>query len=314
MQCSAPCWWSSHSYGFGAREPEYPTTTRPTPPTREQRLCSDSGRANDGHADPKRCHREEQNYDRRDADLGVTTTSPTTEHNERRDEESHAQHHQADPETHRSASFCRKASSQIRACETSHSSALDTPASPVWTRTVRCSPAASTLPRMPAGRITKGLRYGLLLTAVAVSLSACTTQAAAPPALADSSPALTEAPSAVSTSVPSAFAHAATAAPLISPEQSHGLTSSPWKLIAISRNGRTLTLQASQGGGCDKPGGIELTQTKTSVEVTSLYEQGSPPPGTACAAYLATPVWSIQLEDPLGNRALIHAPASGSVP
>lgn len=171
-------------------------------------------------------------------------------------------------------------------------------------------------PAMPRRRGLAAIRASGAAVLLALGLSSCTTRPPEQPqpAAEPTSPGITEHPPAAPTAVPSTLARSVAPAPLISTLRARTLTSSPWTLVAISPDGRTLSVRANQGGGCDSPAGMEVTQTSSEVEVASLYTENSPPPGEGCAAYLATPLWTIQLTQPLGNRPLVHAPAVGATP
>lgn len=158
------------------------------------------------------------------------------------------------------------------------------------------------------------LGFALLVALGAAGLAGCQTDLDVTPTLNPTSPAFTEQPSSAPTVVPSTLARSVKPAPLISPKCAASLASAPWRLIAISSDERTLTVWANQGSACDKPAGIEVTESRTNVELVSVYAQGRPPSGDGCLASLDAPLWSVRLQRPLGQRTLAHAPAIGSVP
>lgn len=176
---------------------------------------------------------------------------------------------------------------------------------------------------MSTPRVVEAVPARSMMTAIAVSASllcciagceASTPQEEVGIASPTARPAETVTPSDIPTAVPSTLADRVTPAPTIRHTDAASLTSSPWTLVAISANRRMITIKANQGGGCDHPGGVEVTQTSTHVEIASLYQSGNQTPGTNCLAYLATPIWALTLTRPLGTRTLIHAPATGNAP
>jgi hypothetical protein len=108
-------------------------------------------------------------------------------------------------------------------------------------------------------------------------------------------------------------------ADMITATEAQGLTSMPWRLAGIDDTRSVLAITYVAGGGCASPRGIYVHETATTVLIealsrtTSTGQQSQSP--YACAAYLRDGRATIQLQQPLGDRQLLHgqtnSPASG---
>lgn len=94
----------------------------------------------------------------------------------------------------------------------------------------------------------------------------------------------------------------------ISAAQAAGLTSEPWRLVAIDGRPRSLQIFYVVGGGCETPVGIRVHETRTSVTIEAVSR--TDPNASACASLLKTGSGSVILKQPLGDRTLWHAPVA----
>lgn len=83
-----------------------------------------------------------------------------------------------------------------------------------------------------------------------------------------------------------------------------------WRLMDINDDRTKLVIQYSQGGPCDTAKGILTAETSTAVALVPLYQNG---PATPCDAVLYTPVSTVILDEPLGDRELLHLADHGTM-
>jgi hypothetical protein len=90
----------------------------------------------------------------------------------------------------------------------------------------------------------------------------------------------------------------------------HELISVPWRLVGLDSAHRTLTI-SYEGGGCQTPAGVRVTQA-TDYVMVGAYDVIMKPTRTpvACAAYAIVVTGTVTLDEPLGKRRLYHAPTS----
>lgn len=99
--------------------------------------------------------------------------------------------------------------------------------------------------------------------------------------------------------------------PLVATSYDEGLdTIGDWRLMDISDDRTKLVIQYSQGGPCATAKGILTAETSTAVAVVPLYQNG---PATPCNAVLSTPVGTVTLDEPLGDRELLHLADHGTM-
>jgi hypothetical protein len=100
---------------------------------------------------------------------------------------------------------------------------------------------------------------------------------------------------------------------MLTAAETQGLTSMPWKLDGIDDAQRSLAISYIAGGGCTFPRGIYIQETASSVLIESLGRtMNAPQPSqspqvTACPADLKVGLATIKLQQPLGDRLLLHA-------
>lgn len=83
-----------------------------------------------------------------------------------------------------------------------------------------------------------------------------------------------------------------------------------WRLIDINEDRTELVIQYSQGGPCGTGKGILRAETSTAVALVPIYQKG---PATPCDSVLYTPVGTVNLDKPLGDRDLLHLPGDGTM-
>lgn len=96
------------------------------------------------------------------------------------------------------------------------------------------------------------------------------------------------------------------AAPKLTPDQTIGLQSTPWELLATEND--ALVIRYVAGGGCSEWAGVRVDETDSTVEIWTTTR---PPKGdAACVLNLAIRESVIPLRKPLGSRTLLHAPVT----
>lgn len=99
--------------------------------------------------------------------------------------------------------------------------------------------------------------------------------------------------------------------PLVATSYDEGTdTIGDWRLMDINDGRTKLVIQYSQGGPCDIARGILTAETSTAVAVVPLYQNAY---ATPCNAVLKTPVSTITLAKPLGERELLHLADHGTM-
>jgi hypothetical protein len=99
--------------------------------------------------------------------------------------------------------------------------------------------------------------------------------------------------------------------PLVATSYDEGTdTIGDWRLMDINDDRTKLVIQYSQGGPCDTAKGILTAETSTAVALVPLYQNA---PATPCNAILKTPVSTVLLEEPLGDRELLHLADHGTM-
>jgi hypothetical protein len=99
--------------------------------------------------------------------------------------------------------------------------------------------------------------------------------------------------------------------PLLATSYDEGTdTIGDWRLMDINDDRTKLVIQYSQGGPCDTAKGILTAETSTAVALVPLYQNG---PATPCDAVLYTPVSTVILDEPLGDRELLHLADHGTM-
>ncbi|MFE5839595.1 hypothetical protein [Arthrobacter sp. NPDC056493] len=83
-----------------------------------------------------------------------------------------------------------------------------------------------------------------------------------------------------------------------------------WRLMDMNDDRTKLVIQYSQGGPCATAKGILTAETSTAVALVPLYQNG---PATPYAAVLSTPVSTVTLDEPLGDRELLHLADHGTM-
>lgn len=83
-----------------------------------------------------------------------------------------------------------------------------------------------------------------------------------------------------------------------------------WRLLEINDSRVRLVIQYSQGGACDFGQGVLVAQADSAVALVPIYRSRSG--GTPCDAVAIEPIGVITLDEPLGDRKLLHLPADGS--
>lgn len=94
-------------------------------------------------------------------------------------------------------------------------------------------------------------------------------------------------------------------ATLLTAHQVSGLTSLPWRLVAVHLAPPALDIYYVAGGGCTSPRGIEAVQTSSSITIEAAGKTSS---AQACPSDLITGYARIPLRQSLGSRHLVHAP------
>jgi len=102
---------------------------------------------------------------------------------------------------------------------------------------------------------------------------------------------------------------------------SHGLVASqtghsrivsvPWRLQSAKSR---LVRLSWIGGGCLTPDRTRVVETRRSVEIAVLVRQYVPGAGEACTADARFYTVQIHLREPVGHRALVHAPLTPGAP
>jgi hypothetical protein len=85
-----------------------------------------------------------------------------------------------------------------------------------------------------------------------------------------------------------------------------------WWLAGLSDGGQRVVLWYAQGNACDHESiGILVTEREDEVEIAPLSAYVPLTEGEMCAPVLATPLPGyVDLEEPLGERILLHAATS----
>lgn len=83
-----------------------------------------------------------------------------------------------------------------------------------------------------------------------------------------------------------------------------------WRLMDINDGRTELVIQYSQGTPCATAKGILTAETSTAVALVPLYQNG---PATPCNAPGYTPVSTVILDEPLGDRELLHLADHGTM-
>jgi len=77
----------------------------------------------------------------------------------------------------------------------------------------------------------------------------------------------------------------------------------PWEFVSLSTDQRELTIRYLPSVPCRNPVGIVVTETPEAVSVTPV----AGPKLETCPAVFITPRFgAIELQEPLGKRALLH--------
>lgn len=82
-----------------------------------------------------------------------------------------------------------------------------------------------------------------------------------------------------------------------------------WRLLAIAHGGRRLYFAYGLGGGCDKLDHIQVNQEPAAVGIAPIIAE-SARPGAPCSAESTVGRGFVDLAQPLGQRALLHAPVT----
>jgi hypothetical protein len=99
--------------------------------------------------------------------------------------------------------------------------------------------------------------------------------------------------------------------PLVATSYDEGTdTIGDWRLMDVSADRTKLVIQYAQGGPCATAKGILKAETSTAVALVPLYQNG---PATPCNAPLYTPVSTVTLDKPLGDRELLHLANHGTM-
>lgn len=94
--------------------------------------------------------------------------------------------------------------------------------------------------------------------------------------------------------------------PLLTPAESQGLLTLPWKLWRISHDGQWILIAYAAGGGCVTPVGIEVIERDDQV-IIAPKSRSTAAPGTVCTTELLVGKGYVALQTALGDRHLIHA-------
>ncbi|MDQ0867350.1 hypothetical protein QF036_005001 [Arthrobacter globiformis] len=99
--------------------------------------------------------------------------------------------------------------------------------------------------------------------------------------------------------------------PLVATSYEEGIdTIGDWRLMDINHDRTKLVIQYSQGGPCATAKGILKAETSTAVALVPIYQNGS---ATPCNGPLNTPVSTVTLDKPLGDRELLHLADHGTM-
>jgi hypothetical protein len=99
--------------------------------------------------------------------------------------------------------------------------------------------------------------------------------------------------------------------PLLTPSESQGLLTLPWKLWRISHDGRRIFITYAAGGGCVAPVGVEVIEQDDQVTIAPK-SRSTASPRTVCTTELLVGKGYLALRTALGDRHLIHArPSAG---
>lgn len=99
--------------------------------------------------------------------------------------------------------------------------------------------------------------------------------------------------------------------PLLATSYNEGTdTIGDWRLMDINDDRTKLVIQYDQGGPCATAKGILTAETSTAVALVPLYQNG---PATPCNAPGYTPVSTVTLDEPLGDRELLHLADQGTM-
>lgn len=79
-----------------------------------------------------------------------------------------------------------------------------------------------------------------------------------------------------------------------------------WTLVAVTDGGRRLVILWDVGDGCREPDYVDVEQTPTVVRIAPVAHVVDPG-GLPCAASARSAVGTILLQQPLGQRSLLHA-------
>lgn len=94
---------------------------------------------------------------------------------------------------------------------------------------------------------------------------------------------------------------AAAAAPSLNADDSTRVAS--WRLLSSSADGSTLSIGVAVGGGCERLDRVDVVESESSVTITPILLTGL---AEACADSLTTEDRAVSLQNPLGERTLVH--------
>src|SRR6478735_3847104 len=83
-----------------------------------------------------------------------------------------------------------------------------------------------------------------------------------------------------------------------------------WRLMDINGDRTKLVIQYEQGTPCATAKGILKAETSAAVALVPLFQNG---PATPCNASGYTPVSTVILDEPLGDRELLHLADHGTM-
>jgi hypothetical protein len=99
--------------------------------------------------------------------------------------------------------------------------------------------------------------------------------------------------------------------PLVATSYDEGTdTIGDWRLMDINDDRTKLVIEYAQGTPCATAKGILKVETSTAVALVPLYQSG---PATPCNAPLYGPVSTVTLDEPLGDRELLHLADHGTM-
>ena len=74
----------------------------------------------------------------------------------------------------------------------------------------------------------------------------------------------------------------------------------------IEVGGRRLDISYEIGGGCSRFDYVKVVETSTAVTLSPIFRFIEPPPGAVCSLFIEIGFGYVQLQQPLGSRALMH--------